>query len=52
MAKDRFHAIVKQALTNEGWIITQDPYKLSEWDPDWEIDLGAEKFFTIEHWIL
>jgi hypothetical protein len=48
MAKDRFHLIVKQALIKEGWHITQDPYKLSEWDPEWEIDLGAEKFFAAE----
>lgn len=48
MAKDRFHYIVKQALIKDSWTITHDPYKLSEWDPDWEIDLGAEKFFAAE----
>ncbi len=48
MAKDRFHYIVKQALIKDNWTITHDPYKLSEWDPDWEIDLGAEKFFAAE----
>lgn len=48
MAKDRFHYIVKQALINDGWTISHDPYKLTDWNPDWEIDLGAEKFFGAE----
>lgn len=48
MAKDYFHQIVKIALEKEGWIITHDPYKLTEWDPDWEIDLGAERLIAAE----
>lgn len=48
MAKDKFHFIVKEALIKDGWTITQDPYKLGEWDPEWEIDLGAEKIFAAE----
>ena len=26
MAKDIYHNLVKQALINEGWTITHDPY--------------------------
>lgn len=48
MAKDLYHRIVKEALELEGWKITHDPYKLSEWDPDWEIDLGAERLIAAE----
>ena len=48
MAKDRYHFIVKEALINEGWKITHDPFPLRDWDPDWEIDLGAEKVFGAE----
>jgi hypothetical protein len=29
MAKDIYHDLVKQALKNEGWAITHDPYFLS-----------------------
>lgn len=29
MAKDIYHELVKQALINEGWEITHDPYYLS-----------------------
>ena len=43
MAKDIYHKLVKEALEADGWIITDDPYSLEEWDPEWEIDLGAEK---------
>jgi hypothetical protein len=48
MAKDLYHQVVKQALQKEGWIITHDPYSLKDWDPDWEIDLGAEKIIGAE----
>lgn len=48
MAKDFYHQIVKLALEQEGWKITHDPYKLTEWDPDWEIDLGAERLIAAE----
>jgi len=48
MAKDKYHYIVKEALIAEGWTITHDPYPLKEWNPDWEIDLGAEKLIAAE----
>ena len=48
MAKDKFHEIVKEALIKDGWKITHDPFRLSEWNPDWEIDLGAEKLLAAE----
>lgn len=48
MAKDRFHFIVKEALTRDGWKITHDPYPLKDWDPDWEVDFGAEKIIAAE----
>lgn len=43
MAKDKYHVLVKEALIKDGWTITHDPYRLEDWNPDWEIDLGAEK---------
>ncbi len=48
MAKDYFHELVKEALIKEGWLITHDPLSLKEWDPKWEIDLGAEKIIAAE----
>lgn len=48
MAKDYYHQAVRAALEKEGWVITHDPYKLTEWDPDWEIDLGAERIIAAE----
>lgn len=48
MAKDIYHELVKEALVNEGWTITHDPYPMEEWDPEWEIDLGAEKIIGAE----
>ncbi len=50
MAKDIYHKLVRQALENEGWTITEDPYyfpvglrrrKVSA-------DLGAEKYIVAE----
>jgi hypothetical protein len=48
MAKDKYHYLVKQALIDEGWEITHDPYPLRKWNPDWEIDLGAERMIAAE----
>lgn len=48
MAKDKYHYLVKEALIAEGWTITDDPYPLDEWDPDWEIDLGAERVIAAQ----
>ena len=50
MAKDIYHNLVKQALINERWTITHDPYYLSVGIGRKKVasDLGAEKFFTAE----
>ncbi len=38
---------VKQALIDEGWTITDDPYSI-DWAPDWQVDLGAERLVAAE----
>ncbi len=43
MARDMYHNLVRTVLINDGWKITHDPYRFEKWDPEWEIDLGAEK---------
>ena len=48
MAKDSLHEAVRQALLNDGWTITHDPYKMTGYDPRWEIDFGAEKVIAAE----
>jgi XisH protein len=48
MARDINHQIVKTLLIQEGWVITHDPYILEDLNPDWEIDLGAEKMIAAE----
>jgi len=47
MAKDFLHETVKQLLIEDGWKITEDPYRL-QYEPAWLIDLGAEKLFAAE----
>ena len=42
MAKDVFHDIVKQALENDGWLVTHDPYRLSVLGREGQVDLGAD----------
>jgi XisH protein len=50
MAKDIYHDLVKQALINEGWTITHDPYYLPLGLGRKRVaaDLGAEKFVVAE----
>ena len=50
MAKDFYHESVKEALINDGWIITHDPYYLilQKDTAEYEIDLGAEKLLAAE----
>lgn len=43
MAKDKIHQIVKEALVQEGWEVTHDPYTLKVGRRKGFIDLGAEK---------
>lgn len=47
-AKDFHHNIVREALENDGWKITHDPYHLSYEDVEVSIDLGAEKLLAAE----
>jgi len=37
-----FHDIVVEALENDGWTITHDPYIIEFGDQELKIDLGAE----------
>ncbi|MEY4903304.1 MAG: hypothetical protein RLZZ292_1119 [Bacteroidota bacterium] len=48
MARDLLHQVVKQALIKDGWTITHDPYRMEDYDPEWEIDFGAEKIIAAE----
>ncbi|NEQ79539.1 MAG: fatty-acid oxidation protein subunit alpha [Moorea sp. SIO2I5] len=47
-AKDQFHDLVKDALINDGWIITHDPYRIDLGFTDLYIDLGAERLIAAE----
>lgn len=47
-AKDFFHEVVKRILIQEGWLITDDPLKLSYGKADSKIDLGAEQVLGAE----
>ncbi len=46
MARDLFHNIVKDALIQEGWQITHDPFPVSYGDVQMQIDLGAERIIA------
>jgi hypothetical protein len=41
--KDYYHDLVRNALQNDGWLITNDPFTVPTPDMDFYIDLGAEK---------
>lgn len=45
--RDYYHKIVRQALVDEGWDITDDPYYF-ESDPELSTDLGAERIIAAE----
>jgi hypothetical protein len=46
-AKDIYHESVRQALEKDGWLITNDPYRLQVLDSSgYEIDFGAEKIIA------
>jgi hypothetical protein len=47
-AKDVFHDLVKQALEEEGWMVTHEHYHLKVDDRDMFIDLAAEKVLAAE----
>lgn len=48
MAKNRFHQVVKTALTKDGWNVTRDPLQIKVGGVDMEIDLGAERLLAAE----
>ncbi len=43
MAKDKYHDLVRLALENDGWAITDDPYQVPMGGRKAYIDLGAER---------
>lgn len=47
-ARDKFHDNVRNALTKDGWIITDDPLHLKWGAKDMFVDLGAESLFSAE----
>lgn len=47
-AQDIFHDVVKNALTKDGWTITDDPLHISFGGVDFYVDLGAEKIIGAE----
>ena len=46
--KDIYHDLIKQALINEGWIITHDPLFIKWRGAEYFPDLGAEKMIAAE----
>ena len=48
MAKDKYHDLVKKALTELGWDITDDPYLIATLQRTLRVDLGAEKVIAAE----
>jgi hypothetical protein len=50
MAKDIYHNLVKEALENDGWNVTHDPYKLTLNFGKRKVaaDFGAEKYLIAE----
>jgi hypothetical protein len=47
-AKDIYHEMVKNALTKDGWTITDDPLKLIIGSRSLYVDLGAEKLIAAQ----
>jgi hypothetical protein len=50
MAKDIFHQAVRDALIQDGWTVTHDPYEIAPimYRSKLKIDLGAEKLIAAE----
>ncbi len=46
--RDKYHEVVRLALEEEGWTITDDPYAFSYGKVDFRIDLGAEKLIAAQ----
>ena len=50
MARDLFHELVKQALVNDGWTVTHDPFPLhTRKEGGLSTDLGAERIIFAEN---
>lgn len=47
-ARDIFHEHVKQALINDGWMITHDPLRMEIGLKDLYVDLGAERLLAAQ----
>jgi hypothetical protein len=47
-ARDLYHQVVKQALINANWTITNDPFPLTWAKRNLSIDLGAEQLIAAE----
>ena len=48
MAKDIIHNAVKNALINDGWIITADPYRIKAGGIQVYADLAADRPIAAE----
>lgn len=48
MARDLFHQTVRDALEEDGWTITHDPFVLKSGGLRMEVDLAAEQVFAAE----
>ncbi|HEX4946084.1 MAG TPA: XisH family protein [Blastocatellia bacterium] len=46
--RDRHHDSLKNALTNDGWTVTDDPLSLKVGQTNLFVDLGAEKLLLAE----
>jgi hypothetical protein len=47
-AKDTYHDALRSALVNDGWTITDDPFRLVWGERDFFVDLGAERVVAAE----
>ena len=47
-AKDVYHDVVRAALEKDGWVITDDPFRLKIGTKDLYVDLGAEKLLAAQ----
>ncbi len=48
MARDKYHALVREALEKEGWKITDDPLIVEAGQRKIQVDLGAERLIGAE----
>lgn len=48
MAKDKYHGMVKRAMTKDNWLVTHDPLVVPTGSRNLDIDLGAERIIAAE----